>query len=102
MWPLATSLLPSAEHATEPQEETGEGCAVHIAPELVEVYMEPSAAKAIVFVPSAEQANEDHTFAGAAVGVQVWAFMLATVHRSAKGAASGGRSSFIRGQGVEP
>jgi hypothetical protein len=70
LYPTPTNLSPSAEEARAPQAEAGEGCEVQSAAELVEVYIEPSLARATILLPSAEHATHDHTFGGADVGVQ--------------------------------
>jgi hypothetical protein len=68
-WPAATSLVPSAEEATDDQEPSGALLCVQVVPESVEVIKPLPAATSLV--PSAEEASDDQELLGALVCIQV-------------------------------
>jgi hypothetical protein len=63
----ATSLLPSADEATDCQlsEEEEPACAIQLVPLLIDVQIKPSFATVTSLVPSADEATEVHDSAGA-------------------------------------
>jgi hypothetical protein len=68
---IATSLLPSAEDATHDQNVFVALVGVHVAPEFVEVKIEPHLNAATSMVPSADEATEVQPPTGAVDAVQV-------------------------------